>query len=204
MLVTNVIVVNRAAQTRERLRAAALRLFLEHGFDATTVNQVAAAAGVSHMTFFRYFPTKEDVVLDDPYDEVVVGAVLAQDRSLPALERVRRALVAAWAALPEPTEAETRARVRLIAGHRGLLGRSWENNRRTGELIAAALVEDGTDPLEAAVAAGACLAALMEALLLWGVSDDDRELGQLVLAALDQLAVEPAQATAVETDGAAR
>ena len=183
----------RTTDTRERLRATALTLFVEHGFDATTVNQVAAAAGVSHMTFFRYFPTKEDVVLDDPYDEVIVEAVLAQDARLSALERVRLGIAAAWASLPEPTAQETRARVRLIAGHRGLMARSWENNRTTGELISRALVTGGTDPLEASVAAGACLAALMEALLQWGVSPAGRPLGPLVLQSLAYLGGDPSR-----------
>jgi AcrR family transcriptional regulator len=47
------------AQTRQRLQEQALRLFVERGYEATTVEQIVAAAGVSHMTFFRYFPTKE-------------------------------------------------------------------------------------------------------------------------------------------------
>jgi AcrR family transcriptional regulator len=47
-----------------------LELFLRDGYDATTVAAIARAAGVSHMTFFRHFPTKESVVLDDPYDPV--------------------------------------------------------------------------------------------------------------------------------------
>lgn len=173
--------------TRARLRAAALELFLAQGFDATTVNQVAAAAGVSHMTFFRHFPTKEDVVLDDPYDDVIVGAVLAQDRRLPALERVRLGIAAAWGALPEPAEAETRARVGLIAGHRGLMARAWENNRRTGELITDGLVDEGVEPLEASVAAAACLAALMEGLLQWGRTPVGRGLGALIEESLTYL-----------------
>ena len=179
---------SRSAATRDRLREVALGLFLDRGFDATTVTEIAAAAGVSHMTFFRHFPTKEAVVLDDPYDDVIAGAVLAQDERLPTFERVRLGIAAAWAALPEPTEAETRDRVRLIAQHRGLMARSWENNRRTGDLLTDALVADGVDPLEARVATGACLGALMEALLLWGTSRDDRELGPLVGQALGLLA----------------
>ena len=63
------------AATRDRIRASALRLFGEQGYDATTVEQIAAAAGVSHMTFFRYFPAKEDVALSDSYDPMIAAAI---------------------------------------------------------------------------------------------------------------------------------
>lgn len=55
---------NKKARTREALRAAALRLFGAKGFERTTVDEIAAAAGVSRTTFFRYYPTKEAVVFD--------------------------------------------------------------------------------------------------------------------------------------------
>ncbi|MEM8902925.1 MAG: TetR family transcriptional regulator [Actinomycetota bacterium] len=51
--------------TRDRLEAAALTLFEQHGFDAVTTEQIAAAAGVSTRTFFRHFPTKIDALLGD-------------------------------------------------------------------------------------------------------------------------------------------
>jgi AcrR family transcriptional regulator len=58
-------------QTRERIRACAIRFFLDQGYEATSVAEIAAAANVSHMTFFRYFPTKQDVVdLDDDPEEL--------------------------------------------------------------------------------------------------------------------------------------
>jgi AcrR family transcriptional regulator len=46
----------RKAETRRSIQEHALRLFLANGYDATTVEEIAAAAGVSHMTFFRHFP----------------------------------------------------------------------------------------------------------------------------------------------------
>src|SRR5262249_59713654 len=51
------------AATSDRIRASALRLFREQGYDATTVEQIAAAAGVSHMTFFPYFPPQHAFAL---------------------------------------------------------------------------------------------------------------------------------------------
>ena len=59
------------AKTRAAIREHALRLFRERGYSATTVEQIAAAAEVSPATFFRYFPTKEDVVLWDEYDALI-------------------------------------------------------------------------------------------------------------------------------------
>ena len=56
------------ARTRAAIRDHALRLIREQGYDATTVEQIAEAAEVSPSTFFRYFPTKEDVVLQDDMD----------------------------------------------------------------------------------------------------------------------------------------
>ncbi|MGH8877395.1 MAG: TetR family transcriptional regulator [Stackebrandtia sp.] len=59
------------AHTRQQLSTAALRLFAEQGYAATTVDEIAAAAGVARRTYFRYFPSKEDAVFPD-HDSTVV------------------------------------------------------------------------------------------------------------------------------------
>ena len=50
---------------RDQIARAATALFVSQGFDRTTIDEVAAAAGLSRRSFFRYFETKEDVVLSD-------------------------------------------------------------------------------------------------------------------------------------------
>jgi AcrR family transcriptional regulator len=80
------------ARTRASLREHALRLFREQGYQATTVEQIAAAAEVSPSTFFRYFPTKEDVVLRDDMDDRILEALARQPTSLTPIVAFRAAL----------------------------------------------------------------------------------------------------------------
>ena len=176
-----------AETTRQRLQDHALRLFGERGFDDVTVDEVARAAGVSHMTFFRHFPTKESVVLDDPYDPVIGVAVARQALELPALQRVRLGVMAAWESLDQPDGETTRIRVRLAAAHPALRARIWENNHSTEEMIVEALTGTGVPILEARVAAGAVLGALTAALFDWAQDEEAGTLGDRVRRALRQL-----------------
>src|ERR1700760_3132545 len=80
------------ARTRATIRAEALRLFREQGYHATTVEQIAAAAEVSPSTFFRYFPTKEDVVLQDDMEPLLAEAIEHQPPELGVVAAVRASL----------------------------------------------------------------------------------------------------------------
>ncbi|AKT52827.1 TetR/AcrR family transcriptional regulator [Arsenicicoccus sp. oral taxon 190] len=175
-------------RTRERIRAVALELVLDRGFDQVTVQEIATAAGVSHMTFFRHFPTKEDVVLSDGEDRAMAEAVARQPVQLAPLERARRGILQAWEALAteEPAVAAVRRQLQIVAGHPGLRARSWESNRATHQGIVAALVDGGAPPEVAEACAGACLGALTAALLARGPRGDD--LGMVVVEALAVLA----------------
>jgi AcrR family transcriptional regulator len=93
------------ARTRAELQRHALRLFRDRGYAATTVDDIAAAAEVSRSTFFRYFPTKEDVVLFDDVDPLMEQAFAEQPAGTPLLTALRRAFATAFARLP-PEERE--------------------------------------------------------------------------------------------------
>ena len=98
------------AKTFAAIQAHALRLFREQGYHETTVEQIADAAEVSPSTFFRYFPTKEDVVLYDDFDPRMVAALLAQPAELSPVAALRRALRQAYE--EAPTEVTDRERQR--------------------------------------------------------------------------------------------
>lgn len=181
---------HRAATTRTRLQECALRLFEERGFDDVTVDEVARAAGVSHMTFFRHFPTKESVVLDDPYDPLIGEAVARQDVDAPILHRVLLGFLAAASTSELPHDGPTRRRLRLAARHPALRARVWENNRRTEEVVVEALTTTGAPLLDAQVAAGAVLGALTATLLDWAERDDGGSLEDRIVRAVHVLGVD--------------
>jgi AcrR family transcriptional regulator len=93
------------AKTRATIRRHALRLFREQGYTATTVEQIADVAEVSPATFYRYFPTKEDVVLQDDFDLLAMDAFEAQPPGLGPIAALRAALAEMLASLtPEESE----------------------------------------------------------------------------------------------------
>jgi AcrR family transcriptional regulator len=80
---------------RAELASAAWDLFGKKGYEATTVAEIAAAAGVSRRTFFRYYATKDDVVTEtsDELAEAMLTAVAERPRDEPPLVAIKRALV---------------------------------------------------------------------------------------------------------------
>ncbi|HVH64290.1 MAG TPA: TetR family transcriptional regulator [Candidatus Dormibacteraeota bacterium] len=65
-------------RTRAAIQKEAFRLFLDHGYDETTIEDIAEAADISPSTFFNYYPSKEAVVFEDEYDPMIIAAFDAQ------------------------------------------------------------------------------------------------------------------------------
>jgi AcrR family transcriptional regulator len=102
------------ARTRAAIQRHALRLFRKQGYDETTVSQIAEAAEVSESTFFRYFPSKEDVVLWDEFDPHVADVFLAQPPGTRPIEAVRTAVREVLGQLGPDQQADLRERMELM------------------------------------------------------------------------------------------
>jgi AcrR family transcriptional regulator len=177
------------AQTRAAIQTHALRLFREQGYDATTIEQIIEAANVSETTFFRYFPTKEDVVLQDDYDPLIIGAYQAQPPDLPPVPAMRAAFAALFAQMSAEQQAEQRQRVALVLSVPRLRAAMLDQFAKAMQLLAGAMAERaGRRPDDFAVrtVAGAVVGAMM-AVLAAMADDPDADLASLIDKAIAHL-----------------
>ncbi|WP_329377065.1 TetR family transcriptional regulator [Streptomyces sp. NBC_01351] len=177
------------AQTRRTIQEHALRLFLERGYQNTTVEEISAAAGVSHMTFFRYFPTKEAVVESDDYDPLIVRLIQERPPQEDGLTALRNALGQGLEAVYATGRDTLLARTRLIFDTPALRARTWDTQYATQRLFADALRARNPEESDLAtrVTAAAALAAVTTALAAWVESDGALELPALVSEAFGAL-----------------
>ncbi|SEO88941.1 TetR family transcriptional regulator [Paenibacillus sp. OV219] len=100
-------------KTRLTLQQHALRLFKEQGYQATTIEQIAEASEISPSTFFRYFATKEALVLEDDYDPVLIRAFQRQSPELTPIQAFRAAIREGFDEISEEEKAALQERIRL-------------------------------------------------------------------------------------------
>jgi AcrR family transcriptional regulator len=156
------------ARTRAAIQAAALSLFEGQGYHTTTVDQIAAMAEVSPATFFRYFPTKEDVVLHDRYDPLLIADFLAQPSELSPISALRRTMRSVLGGLPAEELARERQRAMLIISVPELRARALDQLASSLEPFTDAVAErTGRTPDDSAVRAltGAVIGVSISAML---------------------------------------
>jgi AcrR family transcriptional regulator len=155
------------AKTRAAIRAHAMRLFEEQGYAATTVDQIAEAADVSQSTFFRYFPTKEEVVLTDDYDPPMIAELRAQPPEVGPIEAIRLSVRAIYEQLtPEEWDQEHRRQL-LIESVPELRARNAEQYTQIVGLLGSAVAERAglpADDFSSRVLAGAVIGAALAAV----------------------------------------
>lgn len=180
---------------RNRAEAAdiALQLFAERGYDAVGIDDIAAAAGISRRTFFRYFESKEGVVL--PFEEerleVLREALATRTDGETPLGAVRRAVHTMADHIDEHEHTAMLTRLRIIEQNPTVHARSlevlarWEVALR--EVIAAAIGEQPDTSLTARVVASASVAAFRSAAELWAANGGGATLADLVEEAFEVL-----------------
>ena len=177
-------------QTLARLEEVALRLFAERGFEAVTVDDITAAAEVSRRTFFRYFPTKEDLLFGEQRQSVdrLRRALADRPADEPVLTALRHALLSMADSYEDARERLLR-RAKIMAETPSLQGRNLVH-QQAGEQAVTELVADwlGVDPardLRPAVVAAVTVGALRAATASWFAGGGRAHLPTLAAEALD-------------------
>jgi len=177
------------ARTRATIRACALRLFREQGYDATTIEQIIDAADVSETAFFRYFPAKEDVVLDDGYDPMLIEALQAQPPEVPPVQALRAAFAAVFAGMTARQQAEQNERITLTLTVPRLRAAMLDQVSQAMQLLARAMAERAgrrPDDFIVRTIAGAIVGAAM-AVSASVTDDPDADLATLIDRAITHL-----------------
>jgi AcrR family transcriptional regulator len=165
------------ARTRASIREHALRLFREQGYQATTVEQIAAAAEVSQSTFFRYFPTKEDVVLRDDFELRIFEAFERQPPQLGPIAAIRAAVSEALATLTPAEWAEFRETSELSFATPEIRARTFDELARTIQAMTDVLarrVGRAPDDLAVQAIAGAVFGIIITVTLPWSNLTQDQ------------------------------
>jgi AcrR family transcriptional regulator len=175
-------------KTREAIRRATYDLVEEQGYDATTIEQIADRAEVSPSTVFRYFPTKEDIVITDEYDAVLLEQLRTRPADEPWTESLRQVIGKAVRQGLDDDPRVSRLRARLTVEVPAVRARMMESMSVTGRMLCRAIGErTGRDPesLDVRVYAMSLVGGLMEASLYWAEKGHHEDLPGLVDRALD-------------------
>lgn len=159
------------ARTRAAIQREALRLFRERGYEATTVEQVAQAAEVAHTTVFRYFPTKEDLVISDEADPVFYDSLRAQPPELTPIQALRAAMRDVLGGFSPEDLAAGHDRTVLILSVPALRGVAFGNFVDTMRTVTAIIAERTGRPVDdVRTLTGAAFGIMLDLMLRW--SDD--------------------------------
>lgn len=173
---------------RGRLELAALELYLERGFEQTTVAQIAERAGLAERTFFRHYADKREVLFGGSAElqEWLVNAVADTPADATPIDAVAIGLDAIGGALQDRLE-YARRRYRVIRANPDLLERELIKLAALTAALAEALERRGVSPLTANLAAEAGIAAFKIGFQRWIGAAEEQDLAALIRDSLDEL-----------------
>lgn len=172
----------------ERLKVAALELFAERGFDTVTVAEIAAAAGLTERTFFRYFTDKREVLFQDQgvFEQFFLDGLDAATGDDP-MSLVAAALAGAARFFPQERRDWSRKRQELITGHLAFQERELLKMAGLATTMTAALTERGIDPVTAALAAESAVAVFRTTFAAWIAGPETRPFTEILAEVLGKL-----------------
>jgi AcrR family transcriptional regulator len=174
--------------SRSRLVDAAMSLFGEHGYAATTVDEIAARAGVTARTFFRHFRDKEEVLFSD--DDSLMPhliATIAEPTGPVAAEALMSRALSSLAEVMQPGRDELRARQRIIDTEVSLAGRELAKQALWQRAVTTTLIERGFADEHAEVLSAIGFALFVRELHSWLADDDGPDLVTRVQDALPRV-----------------
>jgi AcrR family transcriptional regulator len=157
-------------KTRLAIQQHALRLIREQGYEATTVEQIAEAAEISPSTFFRYFPTKDAVVLTDDYDPLLIEAIRAQPASVGMVRAFRNAYRDLFSDLSREEQESFFERAQIILEVPDLRASFLDDLAASITLVMDVITERtgrSRDEVEVRAAAGAIMGVAITEFLYW-------------------------------------
>lgn len=178
-----------APDARERLETAALALFGEHGYEETTVAQIADRAGLNRATFFRHFADKREVLFggEDVLAGLFADGIRAASPEATLTGCLQAAFAAAGAAMTPQQRVKAAQRVLVVAANSELQERGLLKHARIARSISAALQARGTDELTARLGAEVGMLAFRVAVERWMKADNDEPFPLQAAAALHDL-----------------
>jgi len=171
-----------------RLEQAAYGLFLERGYDRTTVADIAARAGLTERTFFRHYADKREVLFGGAsgLQDTLLQALDAAPATLPTIEAVRIA-VEALSALMHGRRDLARERARIVSAHADLRERDMIKRASLTAALAQGLQRRGVAEPAASIAADMGIGVFYVGFGRWIDAPDERDLVEIVREGFDQL-----------------
>jgi AcrR family transcriptional regulator len=184
-----------APDARERLETAALALFVENGYEETTVAQIADRAGLNRATFFRHFADKREVLFggEDKLAGLFADGIRAASPDATLTGCLQAAFAAAGVAMTPQQRAKAAQRVLIVAANTELQERGLLKHARIARAVSTALRERGADELTARLGAQLGMLAFTIAVERWMKAGNDEPFPVHAAAALSDLQVRAAE-----------
>jgi AcrR family transcriptional regulator len=174
--------------SRERLAASALRLFTSKGYEGATVAEIAAEAGLTERTFFRYYADKPEVLFagQDEFEALFLDGIAASTSTRP-MELAAAALDHAGAFFPDDKRPWSRSRQAVVTGNVALQERELHKMAALADALTSALTERDIDPTAAALAAEATVSVFRCSFAAWIAEGENRHFADIQRSVLRQL-----------------